>query len=172
MKVEDEPLTMPKAGKTEEVWQRENDFRTGFLSDFRPPRPVDHDRQETARFPHEPAPAPRAQSQIMCVGTFDLASVSPSLRSVSNNLRRDTPIVSPNLRRKPPLIARRTVYDCAPLHLADSGERGATKAVDVPCRGDDGAIVADDDVGAEAGARADFGIIHGLPRLLPQSGRN
>jgi hypothetical protein len=117
MKVEDEPLTMPKAGKTEEVWQRENDFRTGFLSDFRPPRPVDHDRQETARFPHEPAPAPRAQSQIMCVGTFDLASVSPSLRSVANNLRRDTPIVSANLRRKAPLIARRTGYDCAPLHI-------------------------------------------------------
>jgi hypothetical protein len=62
MKVEDEPLTMPKAGKTEEVWQRENDFRTGFLSGFRPPRPADHDRQETARFPHEPAPRCRAPS--------------------------------------------------------------------------------------------------------------
>ena len=53
----------------------------------------------------------------MCVGTFDLASVSPSLRSVSNNLRRDTPIVSANLRRNTPLIARRAGYDCAPLHV-------------------------------------------------------
>ena len=69
-------------------------------------------------FRTNPHPPPRAQSQIMCVGTFDLASVSPSLRSVSNNLRRDTPIVSPNLRRNTPLIARRTGYDCAPLHLA------------------------------------------------------
>jgi hypothetical protein len=33
MKVEDKPLAMPPTGKTEEVWQAENDFRTGFLAD-------------------------------------------------------------------------------------------------------------------------------------------
>jgi hypothetical protein len=33
MKGEDKPLTMPPTGKTEEVWQAENDFRTGFLVD-------------------------------------------------------------------------------------------------------------------------------------------
>jgi hypothetical protein len=34
MKVEDKPLTMPPAEKTQEVWQPENDFRTGFLTVF------------------------------------------------------------------------------------------------------------------------------------------
>ena len=72
----------------------------------------------------------------MCVGTFDLASVSPSLRSVANNLRRDTPIVSANLRRKPPLIARRTVYDCAPLHVARAWLDEAAKATDWQSRSD------------------------------------
>ena len=55
----------------------------------------------------------------MCVGTFDLASVSMTVRSVSNNLRPDTQIVSANLRRKAPFIARQTGYDCAPLQLSD-----------------------------------------------------
>src|SRR3954449_4196350 len=34
MKVEDKPLIMPPAEKTQEVWQPENDFRTGFLTVF------------------------------------------------------------------------------------------------------------------------------------------
>ena len=41
-----------------------------------------------------------------------------TLRSVANNLRPDTPIVSANLRRKPPLIVRRAGYDCAPLQVS------------------------------------------------------
>ena len=51
--------------KMERVWQRENDFRTGFLADFQPSRLTGCGCQETARFPHEPAAPPRAQSQIM-----------------------------------------------------------------------------------------------------------
>jgi hypothetical protein len=51
MKVEDKPPTMPPTGKTEEVWQAENDFRTGFLVDSGGDRPAGRDRQETARFP-------------------------------------------------------------------------------------------------------------------------
>ncbi len=35
-----------------------------------------------------------------------------------NSVRQTPPIVSANLRRKPPSIARRTGYDCAPLQLA------------------------------------------------------
>ena len=34
------------------------------------------------------------QSQLMCVGTFDLAFVSPIVRSFSNSVRRTRPIVS------------------------------------------------------------------------------
>jgi hypothetical protein len=91
MKVEDEPLTMPPAEKTEEVWQPENDFRTGILTVFQPPRPAERGRQEIARFPSGSASSPVAflrlthfasersisrpshrscaQSQIACVGT-------------------------------------------------------------------------------------------------------
>jgi hypothetical protein len=50
MKVEDKPLTMPPAEKTEEVWQPENDIRTGILTVFQPPRPDERGRHETARF--------------------------------------------------------------------------------------------------------------------------
>jgi len=50
MKVEDKPLTMPPAEKTEEVWQPENDFGTGILPGFQPPRPAERGRHETARF--------------------------------------------------------------------------------------------------------------------------
>ena len=49
---------------------------------------------------------------------LDLASVSPSLRPVSNSVRRMHPSVSANVRRKLPLIARRTAHHCAPLQLA------------------------------------------------------
>jgi hypothetical protein len=50
MRGEDKPLTMPPTGKTEEVWQAEIDFRTGFLVDSGGDRPAGRDRQETARF--------------------------------------------------------------------------------------------------------------------------
>jgi hypothetical protein len=74
---------------------------------------------------------PGASSHAFCVGTFDLASVSTSVRPVSDNVRRTTPIVSANLRRKPPLIARRAVYVCAPLQIpADAPRRGAPVSVD------------------------------------------
>ena len=58
MKVEDKPLTMPPAEKTEHIWQAENDFRTGFLAVFQPPRLAERGRQETARFPGEPSCRP------------------------------------------------------------------------------------------------------------------
>jgi len=41
-----------------------------------------------------------------------------TVRSVSDSVRLWSLIFSANLRRKLPLIARRTGYDCAPLHLA------------------------------------------------------
>ena len=64
------------------------------------------------------APTPRLlPSHTFCVGMLDLASVSTSVRSISNSVRRTHPTVSANLRRKPPLIARRAVHHCAPLHL-------------------------------------------------------
>jgi len=66
------------------------------------------------------APAFGAASHLAGVEIFDLASVSHSMRSVSNDVRQSIPSVSANLRRKLPLIARRAVYDCAPLHVRAS----------------------------------------------------
>src|ERR1700677_1781628 len=86
------------------------------------------DRPETARFPHgsrtRPAPAPRSPSHAFCVGTIDLASVSPTMRPVSISVRPTHPIVSANPRRKPPLIARPPQFDCAPLQLAFPQPKG------------------------------------------------
>ena len=97
------------------------DFRTGSLVVFQRQSPALRGHQETARFPggppSAPAAAPRSLSRAFCVGTIGLASVSPIVRSVSSSVRRRHPIVSANLRRKVPLIARRAGYDCAPLHL-------------------------------------------------------
>ncbi len=96
---------------------------TGFLADFsggwtmhmagRKP-PVFRTSRTAAAPPHS-----RSPSHAFCVRTIDLASVSTIVRSVSNNVRRTHPIVSTNLRQKLPLIARRTGYDCAPLHVGD-----------------------------------------------------
>ena len=55
------------------------------------------------------SPAPPA---IYC------ASVSRNLRCVSPIVRPTPTSVSDNVRRKWPSIARRTVYYCAPLHIA------------------------------------------------------
>jgi hypothetical protein len=111
-------------GKTEEVWQAENDFRTGFLVDSGGDRPAGRDRQETARFPRasssNPADPPRLPSHTFCVGTLDLASVSMTVRSISNSVRRTHSPVSTNVRQKTPLIARRPHFDCAPLQVAGS----------------------------------------------------
>jgi len=115
MKVEDKPLTMPPAEKTEEVWQPENDFRTSILRVFQPPRPAARGRQEIARFPATPALPLRLTQRAS--RPPDRASVSPSVRSVSNSVRQTTPPVSTNVRRKSPLIARRAVHHCAPLQL-------------------------------------------------------
>jgi hypothetical protein len=121
MKGEDKPLTMPPTGKTEEVWQAEIDFRTGFLVDSGGDRPAGRDRQETARFPRasssNPAAPRRLPSHTFCVGTLDLASVSMTVRSISNSVRRNHSPVSTNVRQKTPLIARRPHFDCAPLQV-------------------------------------------------------
>jgi toxin HigB-1 len=94
---------------------------TGFLAESEGDRSARRSHQETARFSRASstsrADPRRFPSHTFCVGTFDLASVSPSVRSVSNSVRRTHPPVSANLRRKPPLIARRVAYDCAPLHV-------------------------------------------------------
>jgi hypothetical protein len=70
------------------------------------------------------SPLSRSSSHPFCAGTIDLAPVSKTVRSVSNNVRRRHPIVSPNLRRKVPLIARRDVHHCAPLHIRDLQSAG------------------------------------------------
>jgi hypothetical protein len=95
---------------------------TGFLADRGGDRPARRSRQETARFPRA-SPANRADPRLLpshtfCVGMLDLASVSTSVRSISNSVRRTPPPVSANLRRKPPLIARRAGHHCAPLQLS------------------------------------------------------
>lgn len=72
-------------------------------------------RPFSARISQQPR---RYPSPAFCVATLDLASVSPSLRSVSNSVRRTHPPVSATLCQKPPLIARRAVHhDCAPLQV-------------------------------------------------------
>ena len=93
---------------------------TGFLVEFRVDRPAAHSHQETARFSREPRPviATRDPSQLSCVEIYDLASVSHSVRSVSNSVRQSGPSVSANLRLKSPLIARPPHFDCAPLHIS------------------------------------------------------
>jgi hypothetical protein len=99
---------------------------TGFLADRGGDRPARRSRQETARFPRA-SPANRADPRLLpshtfCVGMLDLASVSTSVRSISNSVRRTHPTVSANLRRKPPLIARRAGHHCAPLVRRETGK--------------------------------------------------
>jgi hypothetical protein len=53
------------------------------------------------------------QSQLICVGTLDLASVSAIVRRVSDSVRQRRPIFSPIVRRKVPWIARSPHFDCA-----------------------------------------------------------
>jgi len=82
---------------------------------------------------HPSTSRPRRQfhpSHSPCAGLHDLASVSMSVRPFSNNPRRAPAPVSTNVRRKPPLIARRGVHHCAPLHL--SGSRCAGRIHSVP----------------------------------------
>ena len=124
-------------GRWKAWWKLTMIFTTGFLVDFGRLRPAFRGRQETARFPSGPASAPitppGAEFHAFCVGTFDLASVSPIVRSFSNSVRRTPPIVSANLRQKPPLIARRPHFDCAPLHLAPM-MRPPVSSGDVPAK--------------------------------------
>ena len=47
----------------------------------------------------------------------DCASVSPSVRWVSNSVRPPPPPVTATARWKRPLIARPTAHHCAPLHV-------------------------------------------------------
>ncbi len=75
------------------------------------------------------------QSQLICAGTLDLASVSAIVRRVSDSVRPRRPIFSPIVRWKPALIARRPHFDCAPLQLAGvqqiyhvAAQRGDTPA--------------------------------------------
>ena len=58
-----------------------------------------------------------AESQLMCVELHDLASVSPTVRSVSDSVRPTPASVSANVRQKQALIARRAVHPCASLHI-------------------------------------------------------
>jgi hypothetical protein len=135
--------------------QAGDQFRNGFSGSFRGNWSTGRSRQETARFPGEPTAtptaAPRPSSHAFCVGTLDLASVSNNVRSVSDSVRRTGASVSANLRRKPPLIARRAGYDCAPLHVA--GRAGCSDLLH------DGQDVDRERV---------CGPLDGLPPLLPR----
>jgi hypothetical protein len=51
------------------------------------------------------------------------ASVSPSVRRVSSNVRLVLASVSRNVRRKLAFIARRAVHHCAPLHLIQPSQQ-------------------------------------------------
>ncbi len=62
-------------------------------------------------------PAVSAQSQLTCVEIYDLAFVSMIVRPFSDSVRSWPPIISTIVRRNRPLIARRTVYHCAPLQI-------------------------------------------------------
>ena len=91
---------------------------TGFRVTFGRGQPAHANRKETARFPcgprrHQPGPSHRP-----CAGSHDLAPVSLTVYLFSKNLRQASPPVSINVRQKTPLIARRGVHHCAPLHLA------------------------------------------------------
>jgi hypothetical protein len=55
-------------------------------------------------------------SQRECFEIHDLASVSMIVRSISDSVRWMAPPVSTNVRRKPNLILRRAVRDCAPVY--------------------------------------------------------
>jgi hypothetical protein len=50
-------------------------------------------------------------------------------RSVSNSVRLTAPPVSTNVRQKTPLIARRVVHDCAPLHIMVDERTGPNNAL-------------------------------------------
>jgi hypothetical protein len=56
-----------------------------------------------------------AASHLMCVEPPDLASVSPTVRSVSDSARPRSPMFSPIVRRKVLLIARPPHFDSPPL---------------------------------------------------------
>ncbi len=92
-------------GRWKVWWKLTMIFATGFLVDFCRLRPAFRGRQETARFPSGPATAPiipsGAESHAFCVGTLDLASVSPIVRSFSNSVRRTCPIVSACVGNRP-----------------------------------------------------------------------
>ena len=99
--------------------------RNGFSGGFRarPPPPGIRKSPVSARnrSPRRSIRPRSAPSQRSCVEPLDLASVSAIVRSVSNNVRRTAAPVSINVRRKPPLIARRAVHHCAPLQVGILG---------------------------------------------------
>jgi hypothetical protein len=64
-----------------------------------------------ARVVQQPSRPRRLPSHTFCVGTLDLASVSMTVRSISNSVRRTHSPVSTNVRQKTPLIARRYIYE-------------------------------------------------------------
>ncbi len=106
------------SGKKKPTLQAGGQFRNGFSGGLR------RRSAGRARSPGNRRPATPSVSRI-CVEPLDLTSVSPSLRSVSNSVRRTHPSVSANLRRKRPSIARRAVHHCAPLHIAGARQQEA-----------------------------------------------
>jgi hypothetical protein len=71
-----------------------------------------------------PQACQRDPSQLSCVEPLDLASVSPTMRPVSDSVRRARASVSPNVRRKVGLIARRAVHHCASLQVVTKAAFG------------------------------------------------
>ena len=115
------------SGKKKPTLQAGDQFRNGFSGGLRR-RSAGRARSPGNRpfSKRLPAPPPRdASVSRICVEPLDLASVSPIVRPVSNSVRRNHPTVSANLRRKTPLIARRAVHHCAPLHIGRRSTAGS-----------------------------------------------
>ena len=96
----------------------------------------------------------RAPAVIYC------ASVSPNLRCVSANVRRTPASVSDNLRRKWPSIARRTVYYCASLQLAQQYDVHPNQITAWKAQVLDGAVELFGGGAAEAAPAVDLKVLH------------
>ena len=141
------------ARKDEAYLQSDDQFRNGFsggswgrsASPAQPPGNHPFPRASPGQ-PRRPRLLP---SHTFCVGMLDLASVSTSVRSISNSVRRTHPTVSANLRRKLPLIARRAVHHCAPLHVVPATAADRERQIAQLVKDDE--IDADEQVGHLAG---------------------
>ena len=140
-------------GKMKLTLQSDDQFRNGFSGgswgrSAGPAQPPGNHPFPRAS-PGQPRRPRLLPSHTFCVGMLDLASVSTSVRSISNSVRRTHPTVSANLRRKLPLIARRAVHHCAPLHVVPATAADRERQIAQLVKDDE--IDADEQVGHLAG---------------------